>query len=196
MLSPQVSDRIVQRSGELIQWWAALASDSESRPAAVAVGRRAAVFADPRYDTGHRPVYVLTTFEFDPGSIREGPVEHRPPPGPGAGQAPQPGQVAPGPPAVTPIHGLTIPARGILGNLPPRAQDLLQAPFAAAAVLRCAWHYEGSASRLTMFGIILAGAADVTVATGTRLIPAGHTGASAHWSLRCYRATVIRRRGT
>jgi hypothetical protein len=199
MLSPQVRARITATAGEIIEWWAGSAGTGESRPKAVVVGRNAAVFADPRYDTEHRPVFVMASCDFDPGSIREATVEHRPPRAPPA-QPPAAGPRAagpatPSPPAVGAIKGLSAAAQGILGNLPPRAQELLQAPFLSGEVLRCEWHYEGSAHRLNMFGIVLAGARYVTLATGTKLIPVGHTDASAHWSLRCYRAAVVRRRG-
>jgi len=190
IMEPQVRDRIGQLAGEIIAWWAHILPGSETRPEGVVVGRNAAVFADPRYDTQHRPVYVLDAFDVDPGFGCGVPVEHRPPPrGRGAGREP-----SAGPPAVTPIKGLTAEAQGILGNLPPLAQELLTAPFRSDKVLRCRWHYEGSADRLNMFGIVLAGTRDVTLATGTKLVPVGHTDASAHWSLTCYWAAVISRR--
>jgi hypothetical protein len=215
MLSPQVRTRITSTAGEIIEWWAGSAA-AESRPKAVVVGRNAVVFADPRYNTEHRPVYVLASCELDPGSIREGTVEHRPPRdarggrrGRKSGAATADGAVedpvttrtatagpaTSNPAAVNAIKGLSDSARGILGNLPPQVQELLQAPFLSDQVLRCEWHYEGSADRLNMFGIVLAGAKHVTLAAGTKLIPVGHTDASAHWSLRCYRAAVVRRRG-
>jgi hypothetical protein len=197
MIGAPVRDRIRQRSGEIIEWWAGIPDGSDGRPIAVVVGRNAAVFAEPRLNTEQRPVYVLAVYDLDFGSIREGPVEHRPArdsrlrlkprTAPAAGP-----QAPPGPP----VQGLTASARGVLGNLPQRAQELLQAPFLTAEVLRCEWHYEGSARRLDMFGIVLAGAQELTLATGTKDIPDGHTETSAHWSLRCYRATVTGRSGT
>jgi hypothetical protein len=69
-------------------------------------------------------------------------------------------------------------------------------PFAAGQrILRCHWAYEGFEHRLDMFMVCLAGPRDVTVATGTKIVPAGHSSATAHWSLTCYRASVVRRIG-
>jgi hypothetical protein len=200
LIGPPVRDRIRQRSGEIIEWWAGVPEGADGRPIAVVVGRNAAVFAEPTLNMENRPVYVLAVYELDFGSIREGPVEHRPSRDsrlrprlkPRAGAA----TPAAAPPVGPSITGLTASARGVLGNLPRRAQELLQAPFLEDEVLRCEWHYEGSATRLDMFGIVLAGASELTLATGTKQVPPGHSETTAHWSLRCYRATVIRRSGT
>ena len=78
MIGAPVRDRIKQRSGEIIEWWAGIPEGSDGRPIAVVVGRNAAVFAEPRLNTEQRPVYVLAVYDLDFGSIREGPVEHRP----------------------------------------------------------------------------------------------------------------------
>jgi hypothetical protein len=194
MIGAPVRDRIRQRSGEIIEWWAGIPDGSANRPIAVVVGRNAAVFAEPQLNSEQRPVYVLAVYDLDFGSIREGPVEHRPARDSRLRLKPRPGPapVSHGPP----VQGLTDSARGVLGNLPRRAQELLQTPFLTDEVLRCEWHYEGSAHGLDMFGIVLAGARELTLATGTKDIPAGHTESSAHWSLRCYRATVTGRSGT
>jgi len=197
MIGAPVRDRIKQRSGEIIEWWAGIPDGSDGRPIAVVVGRNAAVFAEPRLNTEQRPVYVLAVYDLDFGSIREGPVEHRPARDSRLRLKPRTGQTpAPQAPPSPPVQGLTASARGVLGNLPQRAQELLQAPFLTAEVLRCEWHYEGSAHRLDMFGIVLAGERELTLATGTKDVPSGHTETSAHWSLRCYRATVTGRSGT
>lgn len=194
MIGAPVRDRIRQRSGEIIEWWAGIPEGSDGRPIAVVVGRNAAVFAEPRRSTEQRPVYVLAVYDLDFGSIREGPVEHRPARDSRLRLKPRPARTpAPQGPMV---QGLTDSARGVLGNLPRRAQELLQAPFLADEVLRCEWHYEGAEHRLDMFGIVLAGERELTLATGTKDVPSGHTETSAHWSLRCYRATVTGRSGT
>jgi hypothetical protein len=91
---------------------------------------------------------------------------------------------------------LSSAAKGIIGNLPPRAQELLQAPFnAGQTLLRCDWWYVGSEHRLSSFFVFLAGARHVTAAVGTMDIPVGHTAATSHWSLTCYRIDVQRRIG-
>jgi hypothetical protein len=80
--------------------------------------------------------------------------------------------------------------------MPPKAQQLLLDPFLAGEdVLRCNWYYEGNDDQLRMFAVVVAGPRTVTMATGSRYIPAGHSQTHAHWSLVCRRATVTRRTG-
>ncbi|MEU0489269.1 hypothetical protein ABZ249_08565 [Nocardiopsis sp. NPDC006139] len=85
----------------------------------------------------------------------------------------------------------------MLGHLPPRAQELLQAPFLAGQeILRQDYHYYGEAGGdLSVFCMVFAGPQDVTAVEGSRTIPVGHTETDAHWDLRCYRGTVVKRRG-
>ncbi len=189
-----IGERTRQRMGELagdtIDWYAERdPSSPDGRSHAVVFGARGLSIAKPRINTDHRPVYAISAFEFAPSSLRHVPVEYRPRPQ-DAFTASGPG--APGGPAL----GLSTVAQGVLGNLPPRVQELLQVPFAAGQqIVRCGWHYEGFENHFNMFMFYLAGPKDVTVATGTKTIPAGHTSATAHWSLTCYRASVARRIG-
>jgi hypothetical protein len=185
----------VDLAGGIIEWYAHRdSSDPEGRPYAVVFGDRGLSIAEPRINTEHRPVYAISAYLLDPGSLRHVPVEHRPPPH--VVTTPPGSAVASGHPGVHDL-GLSPTSRGLLGNLPQRAQELLQAPFSSAQpVRRCLWSYEGVEHRLTMFMLCLAGSRDVTVATGTKVIPAGHNDATAHWSLTCYRASVARRIGT
>lgn len=188
-------ERLMDLAGGVIEWFAHRdASDPDGRPYAVVFGDRGLSVAEPRISTEHRPVYAVSAYLLDPGSLRHVPVEHRPPPR-AAAAPPGPTLASAGPRADG--IGISQANLGILGNLPPRVQELLQAPFSAAQpVRRCQWGYEGVEHRLDMFLFCLAGARDVTVATGTKVIPAGHTDATAHWSLTCYRGSVARRIGT
>jgi hypothetical protein len=190
-LGPAVRRRLEELAGPLIEWWA---TDDDSagdgRPKATVLGRHGLYVAEPRLNTEHRPVYRITGYEFDQTTLRHVTVDHRPQ------AAPYPGSAAGPTSSAGPDLGLSADACGILGNLPPKAQELLQAPFLAGQrVLRCDWHYEGFEHRLTMFMLYLAGARDVTAAGGTRLVPAGHSEATAHWSLSIHRAGVVRRIG-
>ncbi|MFG1858262.1 hypothetical protein ACGFJT_40945 [Actinomadura geliboluensis] len=191
---PTVGERTRQRLAELsgnpIDWFAREdASSGDGRCYAVTLGEAGLSIAEPRVNTEHRPVYAITSFQFAPGSLRHVQVDHRPPPY--RGGAPMSGHAA-----APPDIGLGPAAKGVLGNLPPQAQELLQAPFTAERkVLRENWYYEGFDHRLDAFVLYLAGAKDVTFATGTKIVPAGHTDATAHWSLTCYRASVARRIG-
>jgi hypothetical protein len=189
MIGGRTRARLRELTGKLIDWYASEdPSSADGRPYAAVFGDRGLSIAQPRINTEHRPVYALATFEFVPGSLRHVRVDHRPPPHGVAG----PG--APAEAAGEPKLGEA--ARGVLGNLPPRAQELLQAPFTGdQEILRCDWSYEGFEHHLNMFMFFLAGRRDVTVASGTKVIPAGHTAATAHWSLTCYRAAVARRKG-
>ncbi|MDN3351329.1 hypothetical protein [Actinomadura sp. DC4] len=158
-------------------------------------GDRGLSLADPRLNAQLRPAYAISAFAFLPGSLRHVRVDHRPPPyasSRSSGPAPSPGPA--GPRYVN--LGLGADIEGVLGNLPPRAQELLQAPFVhGQRVLRYQWGAEGSEYGLSMFLLYLAGPKDVTVAVGTSTIPSGHTTATAHWSVTCYRAAVARRIG-
>ncbi|MFI0353139.1 hypothetical protein [Actinomadura sp. 9N407] len=189
-----IRNRLVERAGTVLDWWARQdPSDPDRRPHAAVLGDRALCVAEPRIDTGHRAVYSLSAYEFDPATFRTMAIEYRPLPGaPGAPAATTP--AAPG--GAAPDIGLSRSARELLGNLPGKAQELLQAPFLRGQkVLRCDWHYEGSEHRLDMFMAYLAGPNDVTAVSGTKVVPAGHTEATAHWSLLCRRASVRRRAG-
>ncbi|GAA4619344.1 hypothetical protein GCM10023195_87380 [Actinoallomurus liliacearum] len=194
MIGQRTRERLMELAGGVIDWYARRDGSSlDGRPYAVVFGDRGLAIAEPRISTEHRPVYAISAFVFEPGSLRHVQVDHRPPPHtPASGPALASGARSP----VAPVDGLSAADRGLLGNLPPRTQELLQTPFTSGQrVLRCNWAYEGYEHQLTMFMVFLAGARDVTVACGTKVIPAGHSDATAHWSLTCYRASVARRIG-
>ena len=106
------------------------------------------------------------------------------------GRAAQPGASLP---QLAGDLGLSSREAGQLGNLPPAAQELLQAPFSSKdPVRRCEYFYEGFANRLDQYMFLLAGRHFVTAAIGTQRVPVGHTVANAHWSLTCHRLAVDR----
>lgn len=191
-LGERTRARLHEHAGDVIEWYASEdESSGDGRCYAVLFGDRGLSIAEPRVSTDHRPVYAVSAFLFDPSSLRHVQIDHRPPPRAPRSPAPPKGPAEP----VKDI-GLTAAARGIVGNLPPRAQELLQAPFLTGQqLLRCSWAYEGFEHRLDMFMFYLAGPRDVTVAAGTKVVPAGHTDATAHWALTCYRASVVKRIG-
>ena len=89
--------------------------------------------------------------------------------------------------------GLSSQETGQLGNLPPTAQELLQAPFSSKdPVRRCEYWYSGHANHLDIYIFVLAGRNFVTAAVGTQQVPVGHTVANAHWNLTCHRLAVDR----
>ncbi|GAB2809650.1 hypothetical protein GCM10022221_03780 [Actinocorallia aurea] len=191
-LGPKVRARLEETAGRTIAWFAADdASDPDRRPLAAVFGDSALCVARPRLDGEHRPVYALSSYHLGP--VRHLDVDHRPAASSGpSGGAPGFG----GPGAGSAPSGLTAAARGVLGNLPEKAQVLLQTPFTdGSPVSYCDWYYQGFEHHLDVFVLVLAGARHVTVAAGSKIIPVGHTDATAHWSLRCYRADVVRRVG-
>ncbi|WP_030166528.1 hypothetical protein [Spirillospora albida] len=193
-IGPRTRARLAELSGAAITWFAHEdASSGDGRPYAVTFGESGLSIADPRVDTEHRPVYAISSFQLAPGTLRHVQVDHRPPP-----NASRPGRPRAASTRDTPPSGLALDdgALGVLGNLPAQAQELLQTPFLGGQdILRNMWYYEGHDHHLTTFVFFIAGARDVTVATGSKIVPVGHTDATAHWSLTCYRAAVARRIG-
>jgi hypothetical protein len=195
-MSAKIRDRLGELAGDVIEWFTEEQSSSvENRPRAVVLGTRAFCIAEPRIDSSGRPVYVLNHYEFVPGSHKTVSVEHRPGRDDTAASraAPQQGVSLPRPSDI----GLTRQDAGQLGNLPPKAQELLQAPFSSRdPVRRCEYWYRGSPHRLDTYMLVLAGRHFVTAAIGTQQVPVGHTVANAHWNLTCHRFAVDRVVGT
>ena len=192
-MSAKIRDRLAELAGDVLEWFAEHdSSASEDRPRAVVLGTRALCIAEPRIDSTGRPVYALNRYEFVPDSHKKIPVEYRP----GREDATSP-RVAPQAGASLPQPasdlGLSRREAGQLGNLPPAAQELLQAPFSAKdPVRRCEYWYQGTTHRLDIFILVLAGRRFVTAAIGTQQVPVGHTAANAHWNLVCHRMAVER----
>ena len=95
-------------------------------------------------------------------------------------------------PPLRSVPGLDDATLKVLSSLPVRAQKLVTAPFDVQhPVLRQQSYYEGNDTQLSFFGLLLIGAKQITLAHGTRVIPAGHTEQTGHWSLTCRRAAVL-----
>jgi hypothetical protein len=192
-MSAKIRGRLTELAGDVIEWFASQNPYAvENRPRAVVLGTRALCIAEPRIDATGRPVYELSRYEFVPGSHKTVPVEHRPglsgvvtPRGtnrPG-GSLPKSGSEL----------GLSSRETGQLGNLPPTAQELLQAPFSSKEpVRRCEYWYQGRTNRLDTYIFVLAGRHFVTAAVGTQQVPIGQNAARAHWNLTCHRLAVDR----
>jgi hypothetical protein len=195
-MSAKIRDRLTGLAGEVLEWFTDENSpSSEDRPRAVVLGTQAFCIAEPRIDSKGRPVYVLNRYEFVSGSHKTAPVKYRP----GRDRAaaprakPQPGRPLPQPSDI----GLSPADAGQLGNLPPKAQELLQAPFSSQdPVRRCEYWYRGTPHRLDIYMLVLAGRHFATAAIGTQQVPVGHTVANAHWDLTCHRFAVDRVVGT
>ncbi|RJL32095.1 hypothetical protein D5H75_16875 [Bailinhaonella thermotolerans] len=189
-IGERAKTRLEAHAGRIVDWYAAKAPDDPyGRAYAVVFGERALCFARPRVREGRR-VYAVSAYVLDPDSHKRVEIVHAP----GAAAAPA-GAWVPG--GGHRILGLRTDAYEVLGTLPPRAQELLQAPFLAGqSVHDCDWYYEGYRDYLEMFMIYLAGRQDVTVLCGSRKIPPGHSEADAHWRAVCHRAKVAQRIGT
>jgi hypothetical protein len=191
-MSETIRGRLAELAGEVLEWFAEQDSSGENRPRAVVLGTQALCIAEPRIDSAGRPVYVLNRYEFVPGTHKKIPVEYRPglhestkPP-----DTPQRGASLPQPESDL---GLSLREAGQLGNLPPMAQELLQAPFNSKhRIIRCEYWYSGYPHRLDKYMLVLAGRHFVTAAIGTQQVPVGHTVANAHWNLTCHRIAVNR----
>ena len=191
-MSETIRSRLAELAGEVLEWFADQDSSGENRPRAVVLGTQALCIAEPRIDSTGRPVYVLNRYEFVPGTHKKIPVEYRPGLHEGAGPQPAPQQGVSLPQLESDL-GLSLREAGQLGNLPPMAQELLQAPFSSKdPITRCEYWYSGYAHRLDKYMFVLAGRHFVTAAIGTQQVPVGHTVANAHWSLICHRMGVNR----
>lgn len=192
-MSAKIRERLAELAGDVIEWFARHDPYSaETRPRAVVLGTRALCIAEPRIDTGGRAVYELNRYEFVSSSHKTIPVEYRP-----RSQIRETPREAAQPRASLPQSasdlGLSSREAGQLGNLPPAAQELLQAPFSSNdPVRRCEYFYEGFADHLDQYMFLLAGRHFVTAAIGTQRVPVGHTVANAHWDLTCHRLVVDR----
>jgi hypothetical protein len=199
-MSAKIRGRLTELAGDVIEWFAwSDPFSSDNRPRAVVLGTLALCVAEPRIDATGRPVYELNRYEFVPGSHKTMPVKHRPGAAAVAAKAPpetersasQPGSRPGGQP--TSQLGLSSRELGQLGNLPPKAQELLQAPFRSKdPIQRCEYWYSGRANRLDTYMFVLAGRHFVTAAVGTQQVRVGHSVATAHWDLTCHRLAVDR----
>ncbi|MEH1014409.1 hypothetical protein V6U90_15010 [Micromonospora sp. CPCC 206060] len=198
-LSPGLQDRVNQRIGRMLDWWA---TDIDGRVSAVVLGTQALVAVNPTVNGAGEPAYELVTVHLDEASFRSAPVRG-PSPAP-AGREPagstrpgaRPGS-APGSPAGPggPLRldeGFT----DVLGMLPARAQQLMQDPFLAAAhPLRSDFfaYRTGSASSLNGATIRLwCYLTDTRSLTFCAAVGHGYregTGARA-WEATCWRATT------
>jgi hypothetical protein len=199
-LPPTVAARLVELAGEQIEWWARAQRSRpargwqhnvDDRPSAVLIGATGAVFAEPRINSQHQPVYTIDGHVLDPGSHRRTEVIYRPTQAT-VDEDSRPTGIRVPVLREEPVPGLDPEALELLSNLPVRAQRLLTAPFDAQHPVRSRqWHYEGSANQFDVFAVVLIGADHLTLAHGSRVTPVGHTEQTSHWSLVCRRAKVL-----
>lgn len=182
-LNPTVQTKLLNGAGRVLEWFAQ-PDPTDGRPRAWLLGTETLATAEPCRAPDGRRVYNVQFLRLDPHTFRTKHIDHHP------GRTSRllarrrllPGEAAP-------IRGLRADTAGTLGNLPSEVQELIQAPFLnGLGLIRNAAYYEGTDDRLSPVVLILADCNHITAAFGTRTIPAGHTEATAHWSLTCVRA--------
>ena len=194
-IAAPVRERLNDLAGPVLYWWATPVGFADSAPKAIVFGERGLYFAEPQGESASSPEYRISGYDIVDGSMTVDDVEHTP----AADDAPPSVAVSAGSASEAsdgPDIGLLPDVKGVLGNLPPQAQQLLQAPFATGLrVNRAESFYEGYPHHLYVFALFLVGDDDLTMATGTKLIPDGHSDATAHWTLQIHRALVTARPG-
>lgn len=192
-LPEKVRTRLLDRAGDLVEWWADdHPGASDQGTTAVVMGTTALCTADARFDPRRNrfALWDLKYYVFQPDSRHRKTVSSEPAtPRRGAATGRPPGSalmITHDHPAPT-LPGLGAAACGLLGNLPPRAQQLLQSPFVRAkeAIDRCDSYYTGfpDTGEIDMFAVYLRSATALTFAKGTRT-----TGGA--WSLECHTAEL------
>jgi hypothetical protein len=186
----RVRTLLLDRAGELVEWWADRhRASSGDGIKAVVMGTNALCTAKPRFDHRRaRLVFDLNYHVFQPDSLRQRSVVSEPILRSSAALAsPGSGLALTNDPPAPPLPGLSATACGVLGNLPRKAQRLLQSPFAITGQIihECDWYYLGYANtaELSMFAVYLCSATEVTFANGTRT-------ADGTWSLTCHAALL------
>jgi hypothetical protein len=188
LLDKALQQRIEQKVGRPIEWWAYRHAIEKERPYAVVFGPKGLAVTTPMMNNAGRPANHLRVWRFDPASVRYAIVGQQPSGGSGKGR---PGHrpEATGPSTRLP---LTEDMRGFLGNLPIEAQARLQAPFLGDyPVQESDYYYYGTDERVNVW-CYLAGARTVMFASGWRVAAADAPPQAASWQVTCRMATVVR----
>lgn len=188
LLGDALRQRIEQKVGPRIEWWAYRHNVEKQRPYATVFGPNGLAVTTPTVNNAGRPAHMLHVRPFDPESVRYAVVTQQPS-ATADGSAAAPGSAT----AAGPQLALTEDMRGFLGNLPPEAQARLQAPFLDDdSVQESDYFYQGADQDLNMW-CYLAGARTVTFASGQRVVAADAPPQAATWRVICRMATVVRR---
>ncbi|MEU5692329.1 hypothetical protein [Actinosynnema sp. NPDC020468] len=191
-LGDKLRDRVNARVGELVEWWA---WDVDGRGSAVVLGTREFVTVLPTVNASGGPAHEIRALKLDGSTFRRASVSGPPDARPDA--APTGSGSRPGTPPAAPKTRLSAGMSGFLGNLPVRAQQLLQEPFVGGeGDLWHDHHYyrHGSASAMGGASLqvwcYLADKRHVTFATGVGQGYRPETGPRS-WDLTCWRVEVL-----
>lgn len=176
-----------ERAGEIIDWWAYVKSD---RPYAVVLGRQGLVVTKPWLnDHGAPTSNLIQRWPLAPQSHSEETVTERS----GAVVSNYPSTSSPNPIATSRATvNLNDDLRGVLGNLPIAAQEILQKPFVSGDLVRESdYFYYGGEESFDLW-CFLAGNRSITFASGRGLRVPGSQPASYSWrGLICRQADVV-----
>jgi hypothetical protein len=199
-LSPTVQEKVNQRVGRVLQWWA---TDNQGPVCATVLGTRALVIVSPATGRDGAPATEISTIglaeeSFRSVSINEPHAAAAPAPVPPPRAAPGAG---PGQPVVPLAGQLDHAMAGFLGQLPRRAQQLVQDPFVGAPQdLRYDYYFYRSGKGHGVAGATLyvwCYFTDLRQLTSCAGEGRGYREATGptRWDLTCWRAQVVPRAG-
>ncbi len=200
-LNPAVREKVDQRVGQRLQWWAAEEDDGRVRVAAL--GTRALVVVTPVFNSSGGPATEITAISLNESSFRSVRVsvgaEAKALAGPGPGTALA--TTTQHTPSAALAKQLDEGISGFLGQLPIRAQQLLQDPFLSAArELRYDHFFYRVGNVNSLSGATLSVWCYFTDLS-TVTFCAGHgqgyheSGGPRSWDLTCWRAEAAPRQG-
>ena len=134
LISAPVRTRVNQRAGRVVEWWAWTSDDG--RPHALVLGEEALVSATPTITAQGRPAHVVECVRLRRDSARTVTIHEDTLGRSRRVRAPNGAEGRPA--AAVPLPD---DMQAFLGNLPDRAQRLLQEPFLAQGELHSGYHY-------------------------------------------------------
>lgn len=193
MLGKAVQERIVSRAGKVLDWWAL--PGAQGRMRAVVLGTESLVTAEPTTNGAGKPAHRIHPLQLDRGSFRfievTGTAQKAGGEGGGGG-----GGIRKSSGDLERYTDLGLDSEMIdfLGNLPTRAQILLQSPFARHAAnidyQRYFYRTGTSPSDSLFIGCYLTDGNVLTFASGTRYNQRGRPEWQSSWHLICRQAAA------
>lgn len=172
--------------GEIIDWWAGRASDGRSF--AIALGPAGLCEAEPTSTPQGKRAYRMKRVRFVPDSLAE--VTWRQT----EASLPAKRTAESGENSVPPLARYLGPeCSGFLGNLPEKAQAMIQEPFSPRPDLVRSYHYElepDVAVNTWLFWCYLADGQVLTFCSGAKVTPRAASPGPAKWKVTCYRAAI------
>jgi hypothetical protein len=191
-----VQQRLKEQAGQVLEWWAI--QNTEGRVQAAVLGSDALALAEPTVNRNGHPAHVVRTFPLISNSFRylevTGGIE-------GIAQVgwSRAGSTVPSGPAAEDardVPGLDMEMVAFLGNLPAKAQEFLQVPFAGHAKPVEYEHYylrtELASGTQLFAGCYLTDRKILRFASGYRQSAHGQPEERGTWRLICRHARVGR----